>query len=952
MRQLPTANSQLPSREGDDRGAPAPAPRAADDVVQVRVVHGNLAFTRYPVAVGHYSGDSIVSAEKHLDRALHGVLAERLHLGLYPGPIETNAIFGNPQRSRDPYARPGGAIIVGLGSVGSLSASLLTRSFSRALLEYVLERRKGTDPESGGIGLASLLIGTGAGGMSVADSVFALVRGLAQANKALAAANQAERITDVELIELYEDRAILALEALDRLRKRTARDAGFRLVDELGTRDGGLQRVSYEDEAPEWWHRLQVLGGGAEGEGASPGLRFAAVTRRARTEVRLLATQRTVVDQFVRSAQETTRHDAGVGRTLFDLLLPNELKESAPEQDNLVLLLDQEAARYPWEMLEDAGNRGGLPFAVDHGLLRQLEAHEFRTSVRGTSDLSALVIGDPVSSFAELTGAQAEAAAVAQKLQPAFDVRQCIRPSSQEVIAALFEQPFRVLHLAGHGVYRYAPAVPGRCGTCGQALAAEQEQAAAPATVTGMVIGDGVYLTPGEVAQMRSVPDLVFINCCYLGQMDAAGTAPTPQELAFPDLAANLATEFIRMGVRAVVAAGWAVEDAPATVFATTFYDQMVNGSPFGEAVKAARAATYEMNSRSNTWGAYQCYGDPDFRLVLNRTREAEVQQPSFLSPAHALRDLGNIAARLKTHSSERHADEVARLDRIVSVLEQRNWLRYGSITAALGRAFGEAGELQRAVDYYWAAMGAEDGAVTARDLEQYANLSARLALARWRAAQSDPEITRDAIARIHRSIFVLKCILGGHRGDRLTSERLALLGSAYKGLAWIDPMARAAALPKMAAFYRQAAAKARECGGDAAYPLLNARWAELAMRWQGVTDPSPPALISSDDLAEVRAEIDRKEQKDGPQFWLDSMRVDCELLEAIHTAVPADQRIGQIADRYLARLEHASAREFASTRDQLEFLAAMAAPHGEAARLFADLRQRLGADPSSAVRV
>ena len=73
------------------------------------------------------------------------------------------------------------------------------------------------------------------------------------------------------------------------------------------------------------------------------GLRFAAVTRRARTEVRLLPTQRTVVDRFVRSTMDTTRHDAGVGRTLFDLLLPNELKESAPDQDNLVLLLDEEA---------------------------------------------------------------------------------------------------------------------------------------------------------------------------------------------------------------------------------------------------------------------------------------------------------------------------------------------------------------------------------------------------------------------------------------------------------------------------------------------------------------------------------------------------------------------------------------------------------------------------------
>ena len=46
--------------------------------------------------------------------------------------------------------------------------------------------------------------------------------------------------------------------------------------------------------------------------------------------------------------------------------------------------------------------------------------------------------------------------------------------------------------------------------------------------VTGMVIGDGMFLTPHEIAQMRSVPELVFINCCHLGRI--AGAAPDRAE--------------------------------------------------------------------------------------------------------------------------------------------------------------------------------------------------------------------------------------------------------------------------------------------------------------------------------------------------------------------------------------------------------------------------------------
>ena len=66
-------------------------------------------------------------------------------------------------------------------------------------------------------------------------------------------------------------------------------------------------------------------------------------------------------------------------------------------------------------------------------------------------------------------------------------------------------------------------------------------------------------------------------------------------------------------GVRCVIAAGWAVDDEQAKVFATTFYDQILNGHPFIDAVAEARQAAQALGG--NTWAAYQCYGDPDWHL-------------------------------------------------------------------------------------------------------------------------------------------------------------------------------------------------------------------------------------------------------------------------------------------------------------------------------------------------
>jgi hypothetical protein len=62
-----------------------------------------------------------------------------------------------------------------------------------------------------------------------------------------------------------------------------------------------------------------------------------------------------------------------------------------------------------------------------------------------------------------------------------------------------------------------------------------------------------------------------------------------------------------------VVAAGWAVDDDGAGVFAETFYGSLLRGNRFIDAVDDARKATYEHNQDSNTWAAYQCYGDPDW---------------------------------------------------------------------------------------------------------------------------------------------------------------------------------------------------------------------------------------------------------------------------------------------------------------------------------------------------
>lgn len=895
--------------------------------VRVTVAHGNLAYASHPVATGHYAGDTIISAEAALDRGLDGALSRRHQLGIYPGAIETNAVFINPRLFKDPDATPRGAIVVGLGPVGSLSAASLTRSFARALLEYVTEWRErgpggdGNQTHQNEFKVSSLLIGTGAGGISVSDSIFAMLQGVARANQALSNARQDARISDVEFIELWEDQAIHAVKALERLQSEPRFSKGFIFETTLGSLTGGLRRVDFSEPGG-WWDRLQVLGGGKKGEPADGTLRFSALTRRARAEVRLLATQRELVDSFIEQSIRTTRDNRTAARTMFELLLPNEIKDQAPDQDNLVLVVDEEAAHYPWELMEDPSNNSGVPFVIDHGMLRQLESVEFRETVRDVTDKTALVIGDPVSKYVELKGAQAEAQAVWQLLQRSdFIAEQRIRPLAEQVINALFARPYRVLHLAGHGVYNFLPDELLNCANCQQPLppdaASRRRKELKP--VTGMIIGDKAVLSPNEVHQMRHVPELVFINCCHLGRIEDTQGRPDAlnDRRDYNRIAANVATEFIRMGVRAVVAAGWAVDDAAATVFSTTFYEAMLSGMRFGEAVKRAREAAYRQHPEINTWGAYQCYGDPDYRLVRedgagNGTEET----PVFVAPAEAVAAIDNIAARLSTATSNEMDALAKQLGRIEKALEEKKWLEEGRVNAALGRAWGKAGKFDRAIECYNKALVAEDGAMTLQDVEQLANLEVRRAV-RWSKEEMKP--LKDVLASIDDGIRHLE-ILGE------TAERLSLRGSAFKRRAIVSLDGRGESLQQMREAYHRAYKLAEEAGRFDPYPLLNWLTGALTHAWhEGKKKPSGRELQTLQEVLEKARPKVRELSAIKKDFWHAVYPVDLDLFSALLEGKLPDARMDELACRYREVKKLGSPREFESVMDQFDFLLTMA---------------------------
>ncbi len=74
----------------------------------------------------------------------------------------------------------------------------------------------------------------------------------------------------------------------------------------------------------------------------------------------------------------------------------------------------------------------------------------------------------------------------------------------------------------------------------------------------------------------------------------------------------TLADEFFKLGVRNYVGAAWEVNDVGAELFARIFYETVLDGESFGEAVRRGREALWrDRDTYGALWAAYQHYGDP-----------------------------------------------------------------------------------------------------------------------------------------------------------------------------------------------------------------------------------------------------------------------------------------------------------------------------------------------------
>ena len=678
---------------------------AVNSRLTVVVRNADLRFTEQTLLVGHYRSAVLTGAEEVIDGLLLGRMSLAMRAGIYPDAPGSHKLFVNPCEA-DGDARASclpAVIVAGLGDEGELRAVDLVHTVRQAILAYaqrLSEAEPGASPQV--FSIAATLAGSGGSGVSAGGSAMAIVQAAYEANGKLEQLEGWPRLTGLTLVEVYLERAVEAWHALH-LQEQADRNV-FSLVGKIVPGPGALRRLpesSYRGASYDFISALQSAGKTAK----YPSIAYTLDTKRARAEVHGHRAQATLVRELVAKSSNNPAADADIGRALFNLLVPVEMEPFLVGSSELVMELDPVTASIPWELLDTntgANAADKRPWSIRNKLVRKLQLNDFRPIVRPSGmGGKVLIVGDPKTSsphYPPLDGAKREALTVAEKLTGPGGIPRSqltLRADQNDanaILIALLKDAYQIVHVAGHGE-------PGEFG--------------------GVVLsGDGAFLGACEINAMRNIPDLVFMNCCHTAGRDAS-TVLAPYDRA--QFAANIAEALIRIGVRCVVAAGWAVNDKAAELFASEFYTALLNGARFIDAVGRSRAAVYSNYPECNTWAAYQCYGDPEWRWRNANTTDTEARLAVPLSeefgvissPVSLALVLENIAVQGRLDLKPRAA-LLARLE----YLDQEfggMWGGIGSVADGFGYGYASVQQAEKSLEWYRKAVAATDRSASLR---------------------------------------------------------------------------------------------------------------------------------------------------------------------------------------------------------------------------------------------
>jgi hypothetical protein len=615
------------------------------------------------IVVGHYVGVKPQAAELAVDRAItramkgtgskeaatdgahdEGLLTLLSERGTFRGELGQPFLLADPRPRKGARAQASAVertiVIAGMGvpaRFGEPELTVLVRELCWALAH--LGKRH----------IATVLIGSGNGNLRPDECVSGWIRGIKRAVTGVAddTGTQVRRVTFVE----HSAAKIGPIHEAILREKRQLDSTSRLLIDYVGPDVEALRRLRRQG-VKESIERLQRQLEAGEDLRKPADLiptrvtvgyerrvyRYGAITADASVPQREIRLDPVLVADANRelAAEGGRALQRERARFMERLVIPEDLRRHLVSRAPLVLLLDTTTARLHWEMVAqpsldgqvDESTAGIAPdtfvpdtfLGTSRGLTRQLMtafAPPPQPPPPARRLLRVLVVADPAED-APLPGAREEGMRVAELLESsnaAFTERGSgivvdaligpVEATRTNVLRRLMLHSYDVLHFAGHCVYK-----------------------ARDPAASGWVFTGRQLLSALELTRVDRVPEFVFSNACE------SGLTPDRAEDRSIGLAPSFAESFFARGVANFVCTAWPVSDVGAVTFAMTLYRRLLGLEPGGdglettsprvmhEAMRDARCETACVPDGIQTWGAYQHYGNPYFRL-FEATRRA-----------------------------------------------------------------------------------------------------------------------------------------------------------------------------------------------------------------------------------------------------------------------------------------------------------------------------------------
>lgn len=614
------------------------------------------------IAVGHYVGVLPQGAELWLDRAISRahlgktgyskdvpdeqlLLTQYAEWGIIHGELGRPFFLNDPRTTRgDSASKPGRIIAVaGMGTPGRFGARELT-VLARNLC-WSLGR-------VGRRHLATILIGTGDGNLSVRDAVSAWMQGVRRA--LVNSSEEQSRLLRITIVESNPHKIVSIQEAFLNERERLSEASVGLAIEYRELTKATLERITFDAQKLER-RKLQKtvartsaaprrdlparrpihVSVGLEGKS----LRVSAISETTSLPEREIPIDPTLIeaasDELVGNV--TPAKQLEQARFLRDLLIPTELGSLLANDVPLILTLDALTARIPWEMVAQPESavasvslkRGGAGDGFVHsdkylgtsrGLTRWLPLMSSMLPDPPPPPrrvLRVLVVADPAED-ARLPGAEAECVEVANLFESfnavygpesknRVEVVKLLGPleaSRINVLRELMIRNYDVLHFAGHCIYD------------------EAEPAA-----SGWLFSKGERLTPKELSRIDSIPRFIFSNAVESTLAQSSTRAHNTGTVA------NFAEAFLARGVANFIYPTWLVGDSCARQFVQKLYAGLLGlqsraqrigyksaePQPLNVAVLEARLAVAATPEGERAWGAYQYYGSRQFPFFARR---------------------------------------------------------------------------------------------------------------------------------------------------------------------------------------------------------------------------------------------------------------------------------------------------------------------------------------------